>query len=907
MEVVGVVAAIPGLVQIIKKIPGIVEAIANKQRFIEEAKKIVVELKNFEQILERTLTTIKGQFRHTSTPNDQRDDLIGATRNGPKLFKRIWIGLTQYDKNVKSYLDRLGSMKSDLQLVLAQCTELNFRKIASQTCRSDRHQLRELLRLCEHDFIDQRTEDTCQWIWSQPAFTQWANTTQSPSDPLERLFCIHGPKGCGKSVLAKSIAEHLNQHNKRAVFFPFWSSSKNQQKVIHLLRTVLWHLLSDDQGKAVHDIVIRVLNSHTINEDMLCSEIKAAMKIIKSDVYLVIDGIDESSEDWNNRDGPWRTITDLVGSQPTLHILLFGREPSMRLLLENVPRSVEITGDLVEDDISKFIGNFITERSQNCPKMFDESRCNSVRDSLERGSDMMFLLVALKCKELKQCASSHEIQRSLDQVPRDLDRSYHQMLAKIMERFSGSSCRPSISMGRAKGLLSIVLAAPEPLTFDELNYAYPVRQRYFVDPRGVIPNLEDDLLQRDGVMDACGSFIRTSDGLYYITHASAADFLTRSEAEWQEEDQDISFFRIDLDEAHASMGVACLGYLGSLDLGYPLTDDSRESLQKKYPWLSYSSTFMPFHITEGSSGTQSPLLEERLRSFLASTQCCALVEYLILSTLEESMAAIACYLLLIFHTDQLFHGAISMHSLTHAFNTELQRRKNFGEEDGRYLLWKALLIAMDIPIYQSNATYSPSRIRPNSNPSMPLNDPKSRSIVRQTASVLLRSKSLTLDWILPKLTTHLNALPVPVLTYLGHYMLPVGSGARALSMLSKALELNKHRNDFYTSLALRDLFFLQYEIHIHERSVEMLRESLKICTSLPVSLFHEMLVEDTLMILSDELYLNGDDEDEKEAVKLEELAIERNKERKITAMVPWLPKELTRRVLRGYIYRKLDI
>jgi hypothetical protein len=147
----------------------------------------------------------------------------------------------------------------------------------------------------------------------------------------------------------------------------------------------------------------------------------------------------------------------------------------------------------------------------------------------------MFLWTTLILKQLRRCYTTEEITKSLEQVPHDLDREYHRLFQQLMARTSGTRTKPSASMDRARILLKSIIASPEPLTADELRYAYATHV-------GTVTKIEDSLIPVDGIIDACGDFLRLTDGRYHLIHASLINFLTRSAQEWHAEDSDIEYF-----------------------------------------------------------------------------------------------------------------------------------------------------------------------------------------------------------------------------------------------------------------------------------------------------------------------------------------------------------------------------
>ncbi|KAL2784230.1 hypothetical protein BJX66DRAFT_90953 [Aspergillus keveii] len=445
--------------------------------------------------------------------------------------------------------------------------------------------LRSFLRPSGDNFIPQRSEETCEWIWSHPAFTPWITKPPSPStDPHSRIFCLYGPKGCGKSVLVKSIAEQLRSRGKLVSHFPFWAGSETQRRFLDFLRSLLWQLLSPLSAQQVRVITSPLIADPSTNEANILTAINLALAASTTDFYCLVDGIDESLDGWNSRgQGCLKTIPSLVSNHPRFHLLVAGREPSFRTLLADSKLKIEVTEDCTRNDINKFIA---TELDHVLTIQTPEV-CQLVLKSLQENSQVMFLWTTLILNQLRRCYTIEEIRNTLEQVPHDLDREYHRLFRQLMTRTRGTQAKPSPSMNRARILLTSILASPEPLTADELRYAYAAHVH-----NG--NKLNDGLIPVDGIIDACGDFVRITDGRYHLIHASLIDFLLRSSDEWNLEDADIQYFRVERAAAHKHMVSVCVDYLELLDLGYPLTDGGATSLPTKYPFFAYTTELLPY-------------------------------------------------------------------------------------------------------------------------------------------------------------------------------------------------------------------------------------------------------------------------------------------------------------------------
>src|SRR5437762_693420 len=84
---------------------------------------------------------------------------------------------------------------------------------------------------------------TCEWIWSHDALKLWAGTQSTTAK--DRLLCVSGKSGCGKSILASSIVENLRQQGQRTMFFSFSGTDASRQTLNSLVRSFMWQILQD--------------------------------------------------------------------------------------------------------------------------------------------------------------------------------------------------------------------------------------------------------------------------------------------------------------------------------------------------------------------------------------------------------------------------------------------------------------------------------------------------------------------------------------------------------------------------------------------------------------------------------------------------------------------------------------
>ncbi|KAL2692525.1 hypothetical protein Neosp_002935 [[Neocosmospora] mangrovei] len=622
MEVVGVVAAIPGLIEIVQGLTTAVQGLAKRKVATRTAEELCLQLKD----LEETLRDLQKRWRQNPL--------------GQSQLQRLSPALAQLRLELSSIKDKLQSSK------ITKDPARFFRKAIFLTTSLEKTLKESLTRL-----------------------------TQAKTS-LTLILAHHHDK----QAEVKSIAERLKDQGEIALHFSFWAGSETQRKLLDLLRTILWQLLSHLPDVKFQQLSTPLVTEPSLNERNVLDVIHKALRLVQSDIYCIIDGIDESTDDWASRgDKCLQAVFALVEQHPKIHLLISGREPTMRTLLRESPPNIEVTESLIQQDMRRFIAVEL----QNALTIQNAEIEELVRTTLEAKSQIMFLWATLVFKELRRCYSIREIKKTLSQVPRDLDREYHRLFQHLMDRTGGTLTKPSISMKRARGILSTILACPEPLTAGELCYAYAAQEN-------TSEAIEDDLIAVEGIADSCGDFLRVTEGRYHLVHTSTADFLTRPTDEWRDEDSDIEYFRVDPGDAQQSMCSACLRYMEILDWGYPLTDNGARDLPSKYPFFLYSTKFLPYHFTKALKLGRESWANSYLAQFAGTRQACLLVEYAA-STVQNGLEGDEMGEFLYWF--ELMNAGIDLPTsqFIHAYENELtHRRHQFGSTDGRYESWKAL-------------------------------------------------------------------------------------------------------------------------------------------------------------------------------------------------------------------------
>ncbi|KAI0472366.1 hypothetical protein F4859DRAFT_102364 [Xylaria cf. heliscus] len=741
MEVIGLVAAIPGLIEITQKTIAVIQVFIDQKPFVKRITELLDQLEWIEKILQEILNRLKSSTIHhsnfnrlTTVTQSLKGELIalghlfqpltaGPNRKA-KALSRVQLLIHGLEGKIKKCHERLDDAKSSLMLVIVAQNEAIVEESLTISRSNLRLKLNDILLPCGYNFIPQNLQGTCEWIWSHPMFCKWQqdpNTSSSPVSHEQRIMCIYGPKGCGKSVLAASIVQKLKSQANFAVGFSFWAGSHNQQKLLAFLSTFLWHIIQQIPDNDLTHISTPILESIPLTEKTLEDVILIALKTLKSRVYCIIDGIDESVDDWARPDlGGLRLVLDLTKTHTNLRIVLLGRDSSMRSAISLTPLRMEITEHLIQPDINQLIMHHL----DSSLKIQDTATRQLVQETLEKNSGVMILWVTFIFRELNRCQLSDEIAHTLQQVPRDLDREYHRLFVCLQDRLGGTKSTPSLSMERAKCLLSWIITAPEPLTYEELRCAFAISR---------CPDTEYEkyMISEEGIMDTCGDFIRISDGRYHIAHASIVEFLTRPIELWQYEDETIDYFRIDVLHCQSLMCLGCINYFQRTGLGYPLVDTSAALSQVNCPIFSCALKFALIYLRRTHASEHCKIVWECLEDFMKTPQFCSVIEcgFLILqyesATSSEQHTKVLSFMMWLTVRGKVGQLPITLSLLKMRLEEELAcRERIFGLDDDRFRTWKFVVDILVAPLEGGQITV-PGLIR----------DIEDNSLVRDTEVV----------------------------------------------------------------------------------------------------------------------------------------------------------------------------
>ncbi len=624
----------------------------------------------------------------------------------------------------------------------------------------------------------------------------------SPLSVSGRLLCISGTHGCGKTILASSIIEDLKSKPLKIIFYYFSGKHAHLKNLDGIVRAFLWQLLEGTTDQRSLELLSGlVLKGPPVITDMV-HVLKEVAALVTTPVYCVIDGVDEYIDESNDTiEKLLQLVLELLNSNVNFRVILLGRQHVLQphvlqAKFGATTERIEISSDLVKQDISAFIGAEIDVRINN-----DLLRLPGLRDSisktLQEKSDGMFLWVELMIKYLSKSDSQFEVKERLRNPPRSLEGIYRHLFLRLVNRLD------KVQLNLARKILALTIISFRTLEVNELQYAHALDSGSFKFKERLL------LHPAQSILDVCGDFINIKDGFVQLIHFSIQEFLTRPEDEWQHsDDRKIICFRVDLEPSHRSLGSACVDYLSMCEYGYPLSDtDAFLKLGKDYPFIRYASRYAISHLNQ--AGPLCSATAQKIRDFLGSENYASWIEYLAMLVLDDGSLAML---------DDEFERFMSQldtgeykrrpfeNDLRLQMDQELERRiRMFGKYDPRTEQWQSLLhiiplnVGVDEDTDHELASQTPRPMLTDEsslshisnalihNPTLPLH--RQIDVLLRLESHLRRVKVLTdpLKMLFRIILQKSHAIPVYVLLAVGKFYYGLDKWEEALEVYRAAL------------------------------------------------------------------------------------------------------------------------
>ncbi|KAG6368418.1 hypothetical protein INS49_002625 [Diaporthe citri] len=309
-----------------------------------------------------------------------------------------------------------------------------------------------------------RKKGDCKWIYETAAYKSWIAEDESST------LCISGKLGSGKTVMMANIVAQISMHQTCAFFFCTFKDQESL-KARAVLGSIAFHQLDSIPGddstwddlSRQGDTSSRLLTSAGII-DLLMDVPPENAKYV-----LVFDGLEDCPSD---------EITEVIYGLRRLmacRIILLcysARSGSMfqRLTVQQLaPKfSVSLDDEMHDGEIKAYITEEIARRKQTSqPGLFSDELVELVKQQLLAGAQGMYLWVSLQLDSIfpsqsRTVVTYEQILNLINNLPKDLPETFERALEEIIDDRYGDS------------IMKLVMAAPSPLSLDELRVALAV-------------------------------------------------------------------------------------------------------------------------------------------------------------------------------------------------------------------------------------------------------------------------------------------------------------------------------------------------------------------------------------------------------------------------------------------------
>jgi len=474
--------------------------------------------------------------------------------------------------------------------------------------------------------VDDRLEGTCQWFLKHQAFTAWLGQESG-------MLLVTADPGCGKSVLAKFLVDHVLPSSAAICYFFF--KDNDQNTVRQALCAILHQLFSKRPFLIRH-----ALPEYERNGDGLKNVTASLWNILQAAandaeagrVDILLDALDECAlTDFKNLVHGLSTrlggkVRVLATSRPYDQILA-----KFRALLDTFP-VVRIPGEKEDRVISQEVSHVIKHRVGRLAteKDLDQDIKAHLEEHLLEIQHRTYLWVYLVFEHLAETnfeRTKKEIIKTISTLPQSVTQAYERILSKHKDSKNSEKLRKA---------LRLILAAKRPLTLREMNIAIKVDLgSKFEDLELSPPDAFESYLR-----NLCGLFISIYNGGVYFLHQTAREFLLADGPSTVPQPMAWQHSITSLD-AHTVFAEVCLGYLDFFRSN-TLPKDS-----EKRDFINYSALNWAMHFREAqidSSGTVSRAVNVCENERCTATWFPIFWRTSILESTEVPLLGIAAYL-----------------------------------------------------------------------------------------------------------------------------------------------------------------------------------------------------------------------------------------------------------------------
>ncbi|KAL4968453.1 uncharacterized protein BDV14DRAFT_196758 [Aspergillus stella-maris] len=404
-----------------------------------------------------------------------------------------------------------------------------------------------------------RTEGTGNWLLDSSEYRDWK------AKPGKFLW-LHGPAGCGKSVLCSTVIRDIEETRSAepAVFFSYWyfqHDNKETQDVQAMTRAIIRQLVAQEFPKSLISLwEEQKEHNREPDQDKVLAVLGDVIEChTGDDIFLIFDALDECSE-MRSRE----------------RCLLFR---VLKYLRDDHGKNIHLVAtSRFEDSICcHMTGSLGIDLEQRMHEDVEAFVC----DSLVNGTLNHWKDVHVEIKEsLEECKKKDEVLELLKLIPETLEGTYRGILEKIRGHKRKNEWKD------ARSILTWLSFSLEPLSLEEVAAVVSYDR-----PEDVVTTCTTSLVT-----------VSPSDGTIKLAHFSVKEFLVTSDAV-----QSKDWYQLTTIDGYFDITNCALDIL--------LKETDRDSVCDK-PLFQYAATHWHEHFSElvGSGHRLLGKLEDKVIS-----------------------------------------------------------------------------------------------------------------------------------------------------------------------------------------------------------------------------------------------------------------------------------------------------
>lgn len=480
----------------------------------------------------------------------------------------------------------------------ASTKEFKALKLKDQGRQAQARDLRRYLDVpekIEDDLIiaeDTRMPRTCEWLSAKTSYLKWRSC--DPDAP--NILWISGKPAAGKSILAGYAISQLRESKADCSYFFFKYGDKSKSRLGACLRSLAFQMACSNiqVQKVLSKLKIDGVKIDNENERTLWRKLfsESIFQTSFSSHFWVIDGLDECS----NHSSFFDSILANIDKFVNLRILVTSRETSeLKKRFLSLGSQQILTEKITIEDTLPDIKLLVEAHAKLVLVNNDEDRANLVGRVIAK-AEGSFLWTVLVLSELSNSYGEEAINRTLEEVPLDMETLYLRTLDLMSNSTGGKEL--------TKAILTWATSTTRPLTARELDGALSL------DIRDNFPKLEESIAALCGQLVAVDKF-----GKVKMIHETAREFLLNENLN--------SEFAIKKADAHTRIARACLIYLTGDEMKPPRITRRGSTMRlapRKAEFSVYACNAFSYHLAKADPFSKDifALVEKFLKSNVLS-------------------------------------------------------------------------------------------------------------------------------------------------------------------------------------------------------------------------------------------------------------------------------------------------